>query len=411
MASLLPFVRVERYKDLLGICIAPPPHAPSEPKDFHIAFVIDVSGSMEGDRLETVQRTMHLFVDQMREGADRVSLITYSSSARLLCSGCGESDLLHKHISALHAEGGTNMETAIYALMETDLSTVDAVFLLTDGEVNQGIRTTAGLESLLRSTVRGIPVYTLGYGDSHNAELLQALATMTRASYTYAEHNEMIPSVVGAILVAMREEVAKGVELQWEGEGAAARCWELGAKRSDRTYHVGSLIANKPQWILLGAGAYNIRLKAAGAATAAADPVDLPLPLPLPLADAVESADVLEQWIRIRAATVFAEIRQTGQMLALVKLQQLEDEVQAALLVQGRPLVCRILAEIAEQREHYDNVHLHHHNQHNRHGAARAISHMTALMTQRGVIPEFNSPSQRLTSDTMVHHFQSQDPC
>ncbi len=418
--NLLSSVQVKRYQSYVGIRIAPDTSIEARP--FHIAFLLDVSGSMQGERLDTVKRTLHLFADQMRS-EDRVSLITYNASARIVCPAGTKQEMLEQ-VDRLEANGGTNMEAGILALKSLDLTTVDAVFLLTDGEVNQGISSVRGLEGLARLVAFGshkIPMYTLGYGADHNAKLLQAIAIATRASYTFAEAHEMIPSVVGSILVAMRDEVAKGVTVTWEGE---ARCWEAGAE-STNSFCVGSIIANKPQWIVLKGVPDSLTLSASNMA---------PESLSVPTEE--EDLDVLEQWFRAESVRVFTEIAEMGPMGALPRLQTLEDAIVASPVAEY-PLLLRLRAEIGEQRALLDQM------------AAmpaipaamppgppflmrgggvssqalmggtgsfinggmqapalsRFVSNVTAYATQRGEMPEFNSPTQRQVSGAMVRNF------
>jgi hypothetical protein len=410
-SSLLSSIRVSRHNSLVGICISP---TAATERRFHIAFLLDVSGSMQGERLSTVQRTLRLFVEQMHE-EDRVSIITYNGDAKVLCNAAQKSDI-PTYVDRLQAGGGTNMEVAILALRDLDLETLDAVFLLTDGEVNQGITSVSGLDSLIQMTVFGphtIPVYTLGYGEDHNAKLLQALAVNTRASYTFAETNEMIPSVVGSILVAMRDEVAKGVVVEWGGE---AICWERGAKAG--SYCVGSVIANKPQWVILKGPVTALRIRTSNSPFG-----DIPLPwVDANAVAAAAAADevVLEQWFRAEAARVFTEVTELTPMGALPKLQALEDEILASS-VSDRPMLLRIRAQIAEQREYLDTMAamppMPPHGPFNFATGAtlhaptltRFVSNAAAFATQRGDMPEFNSPTQRMVSATMVAEF-SQDP-
>ncbi len=398
-AHLSQFVNVKRYNDLVGICIAPPA-AEQSARPFHIVFMIDSSGSMNGTRMDTVKHTIRLFTNEMGEW-DKVSLITFSSAAHLHLTAESDVEVIRQVVDGLDAMGGTNLEAGLYQLLELDLPTVDAIFLLTDGEVNQGIRTTQGLESLTKSVAfarYAIPVYTLGYGAEHNAQLLQAVALATRSSYTFAESNEMIPSVVGEILGAMREEVAKAVTLEWEGE---ARCLEAGAFPSDRQFCAGSIIANKSQWVILQGGVSALRLRT-GASSSSSDSVALPIPL----CDEVGEEEVLEQWFRARAATVFSGIcdESANVMAKQAKLNQLEEDLLASP-VSNKPLALRILAQIAENRAALDAR--------ARSGrisqdmARRLTSRTTAFATQRGgAIPEFMSPVQREVSHGLVHSFR-----
>lgn len=209
---------------------------------FHLALVLDVSGSMEGERIRAVIRTIHLLIDGMNE-TDALSIITYNSSATVLANEVYVNESgraqLHTIIDGLQAEGGTNAEAALFALRQ--LQNFDAAFLLTDGHVNQGVTSRAGLLRIFSSVVpSGTAVNTLGYGADHNAFLLRDMAVRTCGTYTFADRDELIPAIIGDILGGLANTYAKRAEVVvpdgWE-------CCEIGNS-------IGMLISEKPQWML-----------------------------------------------------------------------------------------------------------------------------------------------------------------
>lgn len=403
-------IQVRRYEDFVGIRICPQPR--QVPRTFHIAFLLDTSGSMQGERIATVKQTLSLFLDRLQEG-DRVTLISYNSVATLVQSAESDVGTLRQSVASLKAGGGTNLEDAILKLAALPtLASVDAVFLLTDGEVNQGILSNTGLSHLVQCalfTSHRMPIYTVGYGADHNATLLQRIAMTTRSSYTYAESSELVPSVVGTILVAMREEVTKAAELEWGGE---AECWEWGCEKGARKYCIGALIADKPQWVILKGKVISLRLSWKGL-----EGDSLPLPIPRDPRDprdpteiknddsmTVGNLEVLEQSFRARAACLFADLSDPGipPMVALPKLQDLEDSLVASPVATA-PLVLRIRAEIAERRVFYDTP-CPILGDDARDQLSRFASRASALANQRG--DSFASPTQRHASQQMVHAFQ-----
>ncbi len=260
------------------------------------------------------------------------------------------------------------------------------MFLLTDGYVTAGVSSITGLQRIAESVYKTskMPVYTLGYGADHNAKLLQGISMTTRTSYTYAESNEAIPEVVGGILVALREEVAKGVRLEW----SAGECCEVGAK--EKEYLVGSLIANKPQWVLFKSP-QDLKMIVGGEGGGGV--------LALPTPSESESLDVLEQVFRVRAIQLF-------QNPTMVLLADLEAEMVASP-VATRPLILRLCAEIAEQRDFLQRPPPLLERQHH---LLRHTSRMTNFANQRG-LDEFQSPTQRQVSQALVYGFsQATEP-
>lgn len=233
-----------------AVCINPT-QAPQERQPKHLALLLDVSGSMDYDnRLENLKRTLHLLVDSMPDG-DLLTLIKYSSKAYILknaspVNGTTRPDF-HTEIDRLVALDGTNMESAFLALRS--IEGVDSVFVLTDGQLNEGVTSASGLLSIVRPILsNGTPINTLGYGDDHNANLLKSMAVRSCGSYTYADASELLPAIIGDILGGLASEVGRKGRLHLPDGWT---CMELGASLDSNTYTVGTLIHNKPQWIVL----------------------------------------------------------------------------------------------------------------------------------------------------------------
>jgi len=220
---------------------------------YHIALLLDTSGSMEGAPLAAVIRTLHLLIDRMEE-MDMLTLIQYAGSASLLVECVNMNTRaktdIHRMVDRLTADGGTNMEEAIELLGGvSEGSPIDAVFLMTDGHVNAGITNATGLLRLLSARVAaGTPVNTLGFGTSHNAEMLRDMAVRSCGSYTYADATELIPAIIGDIVGGLIDMVGSNARLAVSPGGY---CLELGVDVSrPEVYNVGPLIANKPQWVV-----------------------------------------------------------------------------------------------------------------------------------------------------------------
>ena len=223
-------------------------------RSFHLALLIDVSGSMDGARIESVQTTLHLLIDALSEG-DKLTLVKYNHTASVFASGklidATSRPELHTSIGALVAEGGTNIESAfssLYLYRDTLGSPIDSVFLLTDGLITTGVSTAAGLQRVASAALPSDSlIHTLGFGCDVNARLLRDLAVRSRGSYTYADGAEVIlPSIVGDIVGGLSSEVARGAAITVP-EGW--KCLELSAGESPQ-YTIGSLMNGKLQYVV-----------------------------------------------------------------------------------------------------------------------------------------------------------------
>jgi len=349
-------------KPYLAVRITPHAVATAAPRrPFHLALLIDVSGSMEGERITAVRKTLELLVEALHDD-DVLTLISYQSSAEVIAQGqdiCETSRAgLLVAVNNLAANGGTNLEAAISALYGithptascTGLATapVDAVFLLTDGYINQGQTTPAVLQSMLTAAVpAGTPVHTLGYGADHNARMLRDIALRTRASYTYADASELLPSIVGDILGGLETEVGRCGRLLFGGEGWV--CAEPVASASGHDF--GTLIAGKDQWIVLegavgttvGPTQLTVSWRNAAGETLFADVV-------FGESD-ITAVQVAEQIARVSVAKGLADTGaklEAGQRAeALTVLEALRSELTASV-AHDSLLVVQLLAQVEE---------------------------------------------------------------
>lgn len=364
-ALLKPFANLAAgEKPLLAVRIVPSAEAGviASRRPFHLALLIDVSGSMEGERISAVRTTLQLLVEALHDD-DVLTLISYQSAANVVAQGAIVTETnrggLVVAVNNLTANGGTNLEAAILALHRITHPTtscrdlpppapVDAVFLLTDGFINQGITSPSALLSMLMAAVpAGTPVHTLGYGADHNARMLRDMSMRTRASYTYADASELLPSIVGDILAGLATEVGRCGHLEIAGDGW--RCLELGATATG--YDVGTLIDGKDQWIVLEGPV--------GANATPALMFSWKETVTAPLSNTVVTVDpdsmtcvlVAEQVARVRvaaalsAATDALEAGSVGP--AVTALEDLQAELQTSTAA-GTTFVIQLLAQVEE---------------------------------------------------------------
>jgi len=250
------------YASDLVVRILPTRTATNVRTPYHIALLLDTSGSMDGGPLAAVVRTLHLLIDRMGE-TDMLTIIQYSGTASVVVD-CAVMNTrakteIHRIVDRLSADGGTNMEDAIEVLSNVSESHIDAVFLMTDGHVNTGITNSAGLLRLIAARLPGgTPVNTLGFGSNHNAQMLRDMAVRSCGSYTYADSAELIPAIIGDIVGGLIDQVGSSAYLTAQ---AGCHCLELGVDVSHpEVYRVGSLIADKPQWAVFRGSSSPVQL-------------------------------------------------------------------------------------------------------------------------------------------------------
>ncbi|KAJ3699316.1 hypothetical protein LUZ61_003021 [Rhynchospora tenuis] len=154
-----------------------------------LVAVLDVSGSMSGDKLAKMQEATKFVVKKLGL-VDRFSIVQYSSKAKRLCplrqvteSSRAE---LENLIQGLKAGGGTNMEDGLQIGLDVlkqrkfGKERVGVVMLMTDGQENEDSNA-AGID------VGDVPVHTFGFGDDQDAKVLKAIADNSRLGGTYSD--------------------------------------------------------------------------------------------------------------------------------------------------------------------------------------------------------------------------------
>lgn len=104
--------------------------------------VIDVSGSMNGEKIELVKETMKFLIETLTP-SDRLSIITFNGSGNRICGlrAVTQENMVFfsNHINGLFASGGTSimsgMNLALKSIRDRKIpNKVTSVFLLSDGQ-------------------------------------------------------------------------------------------------------------------------------------------------------------------------------------------------------------------------------------------------------------------------------------
>ncbi|KAK1404086.1 putative Inter-alpha-trypsin inhibitor heavy chain H3 [Heracleum sosnowskyi] len=148
-----------------------------------LVTVLDVSGSMKGERIEKLKTAME-FVIKKLSSIDRLSVITFSANAKRLCplrqiTSNSRLEILSL-VSDIVADGATNitdgLQKALQVLNERRYKDGRSIgiMLMSDGEQNAG-------GDAAQVPVSTVPVYTFGFGTGGKdpkamADVLNAIA-------------------------------------------------------------------------------------------------------------------------------------------------------------------------------------------------------------------------------------------
>jgi Ca-activated chloride channel family protein len=152
-------------------------------------YVLDTSGSMEGDRLSALKKALTGLTGDFRR-REEVTLMPFGSSVKsvrthVVAPGNPEAGLaaIRRDTDALDADGGTAVYTSLeqaYDHLGTGEDTFTSIVLMTDGEntAGAGAGDFDGFYRGLGEGRRNIPVFPILFGDSSRSAL-QHIADLT----------------------------------------------------------------------------------------------------------------------------------------------------------------------------------------------------------------------------------------
>ena len=164
-------------------------------KPYHLALVIDRSGSMSGEPLREAVRCARHIVDRLAP-ADQAALVVFDDRVKTLVGAqpVGDRKALHMALSRIHEGGSTNLhggwKTGSDGLLPGAAEAALArVILLSDGNANVGeITETEPIAALcLEAAQRGVTTSTYGLGRSFNENLMVAMAQNGRGNHYYGD--------------------------------------------------------------------------------------------------------------------------------------------------------------------------------------------------------------------------------
>ena len=190
----------------------------------HFILLVDTSGSMEIDnRLGSVKNSVNYLLNFLTP-ADRISVVTFSNSATNVIVNQAITPenrmVLMHHISNIRASGSTNLSAGLLNIRNILQGTVDGMktglVILTDGYANMGMTSQEQLSRIIQDMklqYSALSVNTIGYGLSHNGDLLQGLALQGGGAYNIVHSEEHVATVFGSILGGLVSCVAQNVEI------------------------------------------------------------------------------------------------------------------------------------------------------------------------------------------------------
>eukprot|EP01097_Dermamoeba_algensis_P000493 TRINITY_DN1170_c0_g1_i1.p1 TRINITY_DN1170_c0_g1~~TRINITY_DN1170_c0_g1_i1.p1 ORF type:complete len:525 (-),score=148.31 TRINITY_DN1170_c0_g1_i1:49-1623(-) len=184
-----------------------------------LVVVVDTSGSMQGEKIQLVQETLHFLCKQLA-ATDRLAVISFTSAPtrvthlRLMTSNGKEQ--MKKVVDSLYASGGTDIGVAVKEGMkllkerETE-NTISSILLLSDGQ--GGSITKQEIDEYLPG---GTTIHSFGYGSDHDARVLYGIAEGANGTFTFVENNEKLGEAFAGCLGGLLSVAVQQVEVTLE---------------------------------------------------------------------------------------------------------------------------------------------------------------------------------------------------
>jgi Ca-activated chloride channel family protein len=188
------------------VFLSPPSSGESASVGRDLTLVVDISGSMSGEKLDQAKAALGQALGALRS-QDRFRLIAFSSGVHQFHEGfsvVGVSEIAEarRFVSGLEASGGTNLAGAIEAALDerSDGNRLSMVMLLTDGIPSVGEQAPDRIAAAAAAHIGRTRIFTVGLGHDVNTYLLDRLAVDGRGTATYVSPGADVGDAVGSLL-------------------------------------------------------------------------------------------------------------------------------------------------------------------------------------------------------------------
>ncbi|KAI5020641.1 hypothetical protein ZWY2020_045529 [Hordeum vulgare] len=188
-----------------------------------LVTVLDVSGSMAGQKLALLKRAMGFVIDNLGP-ADRLSVVSFSNNASRLIRLARMSDAgkaaAKRAVESLYARGATNIGEGLRVAADVldfrrHVNAVAGVMLLSDGQdsftgANYINLVPPSLSEYNGAGVRPPAVHTFGFGTDHDAAAMHTIAEATGGTFSFIENQAIVQDAfaqcIGGLLTVVVQE-------------------------------------------------------------------------------------------------------------------------------------------------------------------------------------------------------------
>jgi len=188
-----------------------------------VTFVLDVSGSMSGGKLEQAKAAGRQLLNSLSP-SDRFRLIAFSNDVEDFRDGWSPVTnatraSAQRWLDGLRATGGTNIGGALERALEANesASRLALILFLTDGAPTVGERRAERLAARAAELRGQRRVFTFGLGADVNAALLEQVALEGAGTAHFVRPEEDVERIVGVVAERLQRPVATNLKIRASG--------------------------------------------------------------------------------------------------------------------------------------------------------------------------------------------------
>lgn len=186
-----------------------------------VIFVLDTSGSMEGQKLQQAKEALEFVLEHLQE-EDRFNIIAFNSTISKYATGlcpASERDQARQFVRRLSAGGGTNIHRALLeALALASSERPLFIIFLTDGLPTVGVTDLKQiLTDVSQAATKNIRLFTFGVGYDVNTILLDTLSQEHRGVSVYVEPTQSIEETVASFYTKISAPLLSDLRLYVKG--------------------------------------------------------------------------------------------------------------------------------------------------------------------------------------------------
>jgi Ca-activated chloride channel homolog len=204
------------------ITLSPPAVRPrAVPRD--VTFVLDVSGSMTGQKIEQARAAGKQILRSLSP-MDRFRLIDFSSDVRTFRDDFSTATsenirAAERYLDDLEAQGSTNISGALDEALSSRVVSgrLPIILFLTDGQPTVGERDASVIAASVAKQRGSRRLFTFGVGADLNVSLIEQLALEGRGTASFVRPEESVERAVGIVASRLTSPLVTDVRVHADG--------------------------------------------------------------------------------------------------------------------------------------------------------------------------------------------------